>query len=473
MATISFADYYKISEDVYKVTGALDPILGVDTRLFIDPSLLRVAQTPELEHSYRAVGDYFEDVLKVVSNISAKGDRMWRQADELLKFPEVSGLCIGYASAGSKGSGMGAATRDHLLTTVWEVVKAGIKEPALFELVGIFEEGIGPDRISDMTAKIIAADLIRYTQRVCSDTGIPMEAHRLAFLRVEEDLPTNPLTKTPIILVPREILRDLPVATSYADLDWICSLNATLREEMNDTVAKAWKEATVAQQKEKVRKDIVRFPDVLAKMISEYLSEKPDRYDFESDPAGEVVWYPASKKLPEIAPLALALPVGATAKDVEGVVLQICEHFKSLVEDNGLSKLLYDKEGSPKHESAAQLLFFGVASAYCSANNLDLSPECDSGRGPVDFKMSKGGNSKCLVEIKLTTNKQLSHGFDKQLPIYQKAENTQFGIYLVIENGGMGDARRAQFWRKVTEAGTEAPRVIWVDATGKRSASKA
>jgi hypothetical protein len=165
--------------------------------------------------------------------------------------------------------------------------------------------------------------------------------------------------------------------------------------------------------------------------------------------------------------------VGATAKDVEGVVLQICEHFKSLVEDNGLSKLLYDKEGSPKHESAAQLLFFGVASAYCSANNLDLSPECDSGRGPVDFKMSKGGNSKCLVEIKLTTNKQLSHGFDKQLPIYQKAENTQFGIYLVIENGGMGDARRAQFWRKVTEAGTEAPRVIWVDATGKRSASKA
>ncbi|MEZ6192419.1 MAG: hypothetical protein R3C45_14180 [Phycisphaerales bacterium] len=74
------------------------------------------------------------------------------------------------------------------------------------------------------------------------------------------------------------------------------------------------------------------------------------------------------------------------------VVFKVIDHFKQLVENNGLNEVIY-----PCKEKASQLLFFAIADAYCRANNLDLSPEVDSGRGPVDFKVSSGSDIRVLV----------------------------------------------------------------------------
>ncbi|MBV5349816.1 hypothetical protein JZU71_01250, partial [bacterium] len=82
----------------------------------------------------------------------------WKAADNMLTFPEVKGLCIGYAAEGSRGSGMGAELRYELLTNIRKIVLAGVDDPVLFELVGVFQDKVGPDRISDMIAKIIIAD---------------------------------------------------------------------------------------------------------------------------------------------------------------------------------------------------------------------------------------------------------------------------------------------------------------------------
>jgi hypothetical protein len=116
-------------------------------------------------------------------------------------------------------------------------------------------------------------------------------------------------------------------------------------------------------------------------------------------------------------------------------VKKICGHFKELIEDNGLWSLLYSDDKKPKHERAAQLLFFGVADAYCRANNVDLSREINNGRGSVDFKLSSGAKKKVLIEIKLSSNGNLLHGFQTQVPIYMKQERTQMCFYLVIDNG--------------------------------------
>lgn len=467
----SLADFYGVPSDKFEATGALDPILDVDTRLFIDPALLRITTIPELLDSYTSVTTYFTDVVKIVGQITKIQDRLWRQADKLLTFPEIGGLSIGYASKGTSGSGMGPSLRGHLLETVIEIVRAGVNDPALFELVGIFEDGIGPDRISDMLAKIIAQDLIKFTQRVCSDCGIPMHEYRISSLGLEEDLPVNPLTKLPLILVPREILRDLPVAEDFADIRFVSQFNSTLREELNAGIGLALREMTEREKKQKLRENFVRFPEVLTEVIRAYQTAVPERYDFKDDPSGEVIWYQASKSLPVAAPLPLALSARPTLEEVIRVVERICLHFKRLIEENQLGQLLYDKGGRPKHESAAQLLFFGVASAYCKANDLDLSPESDAGRGPVDFKLSAGFDAKVLVELKLTSNRQLAHGFENQLPIYQRAENSTHGIYLVVDNGGASERRLTAFRELVLSAGKLAPKVILVDAIRKESAS--
>ena len=469
----SFADYYGIDESTFEASGALDPILDVDTRLFIDPALLRITTVPELVESYAEVHNYFADVVKVIRRIERPSDRMWREADNRLTFPEIGGLSIGYSSKGTKGSGMGPKLRAQLLATATQVVTAGVDDPAMFELVGIFEDGIGADRISDMIAKIIGKDLVRFTQRVCSDCGIPMEAYRLDALGIEEDLPENPLTNRPIILVPREILRDLPVADDYSDIRFAAQFNATLRDELNSGIGLALRDMSAKDKKEKLKESFVRFPEVLAEVIRQYQAAVPVRYDFSDDPSGEVVWYKATKTLPVAVPLDLKLSTRPTVEEVFTIAEAICMHFKRLIEDNQLGQLLYDKDGKPKFESAAQLLFFGVASAYCQANNLDLSPESDAGRGPVDFKVSAGFREKVLVELKLTSNKQLGHGFQNQLPIYQRAENSTHGIYLVVDNGGASAARMNTFGQMVRDAGKQAPKVIVVNAVRKESGSKA
>src|SRR6202008_2938636 len=95
-------------------------------------------------------------------------------------------------------------------------------------------------------------------------------------------------------------------------------------------------------------------------------------------------------------------------------------------------------QGSPRPEKAAQRLFFAVAHAYCKANDIDLTPEADTGNGPVDFKMSSGFTGRVLVEIKLSTNPKVVAGYAKQLETYKEAEETTRGFYVMIDVGQMG-----------------------------------
>jgi hypothetical protein len=172
-------------------------------------------------------------------------------------------------------------------------------------------------------------------------------------------------------------------------------------------------------------------------------------------------------------PVILTLSSAPTLEELLEVILLICNKFKDLVENNKLSSLLYDN-GQPKHEEAAQLLFYGVAESYCEANNLDLTRESNAGRGPVDFKISGGYHSRVVVETKLNTNNKLVHGFRRQIGEYQKAEKTNHAIYTVIDVGG--PAKRIDDLKLIIKEDEKdkkrVPQVIFVDANPKPSASK-
>ena len=53
-----------------------------------------------------------------------------------------------------------------MLKDAKEIIDKGIIEPEIFHLIGLFEEGIGPDRLSDMYSLIIKDDIINYTLNV-------------------------------------------------------------------------------------------------------------------------------------------------------------------------------------------------------------------------------------------------------------------------------------------------------------------
>jgi hypothetical protein len=153
--------------------------------------------------------------------------------------------------------------------------------------------------------------------------------------------------------------------------------------------------------------------------------------------------------------------------DVPGVIADVVEHF-------GLSRVFYAPSKRLRHERFAQLLFYSVADSYCRANNLDLSPESNSGRGPVDFKISRG-NARVVVEVKWSSNSKLFRGFENQVRIYQTAESAYYAIYLIIQvRKSAGQIKQVEMSHGASaRAGKRVPTFKVVDGRLRPSASKA
>lgn len=155
------------------------------------------------------------------------------------------------------------------------------------------------------------------------------------------------------------------------------------------------------------------------------------------------------------------------------VVEEIIAQFRFLIEHRRLSEELF-YHGRPRPEKSGQRFFFAVAYAYCKANNIDLTPEADTGNGPVDFKLSAGFAGRVLVEIKLSTNSKLVTGYTKQFERYRTAEETAAGYCVVLDVGQMGQKheRLLEARNAAVLAGQRVSPIEIIDGTRRKSASK-
>lgn len=101
-----FTDEFEITRS--KADDWFDPVLTIDTKLFIDPFLIYASELVGFEDSHSEVIDFFNDAFQLISRTG--GDTrhlLWRRAEAILLFPEVQELCLGYSSDSTKGSGSG------------------------------------------------------------------------------------------------------------------------------------------------------------------------------------------------------------------------------------------------------------------------------------------------------------------------------------------------------------------------------
>ena len=150
----------------------------------------------------------------MLSASKKENDLFWNQAIQLFKSSEINGLSIGYSKNDEGGGGIGKIKKVEILKNLKEILDAGTNDPTIFELIGGFQDGIGPDLISDLISNILIDELIEYTQRICNDLGIKLSQLKFSKDYGAIDLPENLLSKKAIILVPKEFLRDLPIADS-------------------------------------------------------------------------------------------------------------------------------------------------------------------------------------------------------------------------------------------------------------------
>lgn len=473
---VTFSMAFAIEGDNVTRAGAIDITLNCDTNLFIDPLLL--AECADHEFGACANEAYvrrFETIVELLSESTEKNDFAWRNAERLFVFPEVRYTHLGY-SGGVGGSGSGAKIRGSLMENSREAIRIGIRNPNLFLVLSLFEEGVGADRISDMVTQIVQPCLCRFTTRVANELGIPCEAFRLR--DSEFRLPRNPLSteREPIILVPNDIVRDLPMASDWDSVVAAARETDELRERVSQQVGEIWA-AKTKRGKERVRTTILRRREAFQEFLDLFERAVGEPYNIREDHLGEI--YPADLRRQIAAQVPLDLTRFArrtlTADEVAEVVSLIIQHFRTLIEQNGLWELLYDDDRiRPRREKAAQRLFFAVAAAYCSANNLDLSPEADAGCGPVDFKVSQGAESKIIVELKKSTNNKVVEAFDSQVGAYVGAERPYASHYVVLDVGRLTTQKRERLNRLRADAlrlNGIAPHLWYVDAMPQKSAS--
>ncbi len=475
---VRFSDYFSIEPKQFAIAGVLDPTLNVDTRLFIDPLLLEKSAHAEIREQARTSYEaHFTTTIKLLKASKAVDDVAWRSALKHLAFPEIKGTCLGYGAQSVSGSGSGADMTGHFIRTAKEIVDLGVEDPDLFVALSLLEEGFGPDRISDMTTNVIFGDLLRFNARVLKGLNVPKKALTLRLRNGKSynaELPVNPYEKreTPIIFVPIDILRDLPIAKDWADVADAASKNSELRHRVNEDIAKLWSAKTL-RDKDALRRWAMSGKEPFETLLAMIRGASPEPYDMIGDPLGEIFWRKLSSTLADQEPFIIKSPSQLDRAGIRNIVDQIIEQFRFLIEDRRFSEELYHA-GHPRPEKAAQRLFFAVAFAYCKANNLDITPEAETGNGPVDFKVVNGFTGRVLVEIKLSTNRKLVKGYTRQMEAYKTAEQTVDGYYVVIDVGHMGEKDKALLDAKNEAAawGEHTSPVIFIDGSRKPSASK-
>ncbi|MFT6347005.1 MAG: hypothetical protein ACJA02_001252 [Myxococcota bacterium] len=103
-----FSNQFNIDKSKLKELGVFDPILNFDTKVFVDPLLLKKSSNEIIKNSAQTFDDFFITLLHLLKISQQEGDKPWRQAGRIVKFPEYKYTCIGYGSDSINGSGSGA-----------------------------------------------------------------------------------------------------------------------------------------------------------------------------------------------------------------------------------------------------------------------------------------------------------------------------------------------------------------------------
>jgi hypothetical protein len=132
-----------------------------------------------LKGAHQKVLARFADVFALVQLSNRRDDKPWRAALKLLDFSEFRGVSLGTSQVSGNGSGWGPIISNQVLQSAREIAEAGLTNPRFFELLALFEAGVGADRIGDMLGTILLPELAAYTERICAYLGIQLSDWRI------------------------------------------------------------------------------------------------------------------------------------------------------------------------------------------------------------------------------------------------------------------------------------------------------
>jgi hypothetical protein len=488
-----FTEFFDVDPTALAKFGAFNVSLVTDLPLFIDPFLLFNSKKRKYKDLHNAIIAYLV-FLRDKARLGSLNEGLLKS---WYLFPEVKQNWLGFTSSGNGGCGLGKEFALALHENLHQLFPDFGKESAKrvtsgshLEKLCLVREGVGRDNISDFTTNLIKAYLCEYSQNFArkhiapnkrrvvaiqksrfnykTETWAP-ETFELPFIRGDFVLltPRDLLTKDDTWINKHDLIRDFEdIPASIPDDQLRAQVNNYLSRVLIRDKDKAPSQKDMA---EAAFKTLRHFPD----LVDYYIRLKEENGDqAESISSGKVrqsehVYVAQIQSFQQL--LARDTDFYGTPGRTYEESRERLEYLQDMIENKGCQKIFY-ADGKPiQREEDLHVMFrlvwFGTKS--------DVSREVNDGRGPADFKISRGAKDKTIVEFKLAKNTGLERNLKRQVEIYQKSSDATHGLKAILFFSEEEEARVARILKRLGLTGHKD--IFLIDARGdnKPSASKA
>jgi ribosomal protein S6 len=435
---ILFSDHFNVDKKKMEEFGVFNPILNCDTKLFVEPLLLKSSQSSIIKESYEVFINFFAELLLLIksSKITDDSDIHWREARRRVKFPEYKSTCIGYGSGTTSGGGAGRELNEKILKNAKDIIASGQENPKMFTILPFLEEGIGGDIISDMVQKIINNQICQYTVDVLDKIGLKGDYKYTTEEGISYNLLFNPFSKCELKFLPQDILTNLPIADSFDN--WIVGLsqkNFELRKQINKVIGEAWLEKNKAEKKEDILSELKSNRAFFLEVVKIITNENFDHYNLKEDHQGIYRWFEDAKSIISQNNLAISSIVKNDQESLDKAVLEIISNFKNLIENKNIWRLFWTKRNTKMYhtnEFYSQMLFFMSSQMWLEAQNslIVLNREFSFEDKQLCLIFLLGRNTKTIVQFKHANNGSLAKMYERQIEFCQSKKLS--GFYVVM-----------------------------------------
>jgi hypothetical protein len=441
---LHFSQQFGVEYETLQEYGAFDISVVSDLPLFIDPFLLFNSEKDEYQELHASILKYL-----IYLRDKAAPDLDPALIANLYQFKEVKQNWLGFTVLGNGGSGLGPSFARALHASLGSILsnfgQEEVTTDSHLEKLCLIQGGVGKDNISDFTTNLIKDYLCEYTETFakahlrpeqCQDVGVS----RARFNYDTESWETRHyllpvLGGDFVLLTPADMLTRDETWINHGDMisqfdrlpeaipdDQLrAQINQYFRSRLVPTPT-AKERAAAAQQ------TILQFPQ----LIDYYIKRKEDEGDrAESVSARRVaetddVFVQQLQRL--LTDLEQRTDFYSQPSSSYDEALARVHYFKQYVENQDGYRLI-NKGGEPFSNEKDVQLFFGLV---WYRSEFDVNREVNNGRGPVDYKVSRGSIDKSLIEFKLASNTSLKRNLEKQLPIYEAANQTRTSVTVII-----------------------------------------
>ncbi|MEG2909154.1 MAG: hypothetical protein RR945_08030 [Erysipelotrichaceae bacterium] len=446
---IYFSDFFNIDSDIVEAYGAVNISLINDMPLFVDPFLLFNSEKEEYQKIHNNVIRYLlflQEQAAKYQELSVGMMASW------YLFSEVKQTWLGFSLEGNGGRGLGKDFAKNLhqgLQTIFaEFGKETVTKSSHLEKLCLISPLVGRDKISDFTTNFTKEYILEYTQKFALDNLDDSQCKKFNVPKVEFSYITNTWRSKEytlpffdddyVILTPRDLLtRD---ETFINRTDMINNLKTIapsiedegLRFQLNqyfaEVLSKKKKEMSKADKEQAATSLIRNNPEIIDYYIK-YKEENKEQAASISRQVVEEVKMLFNTQIQELTNLLYSKTefYKEQSSSYDEAYKRV-QYLKTVIEDMDGYRIFYLNGNPIKRENDLQIMYRLV----WYATDFDVNREVNNGRGPVDFKVSKGSINSSLIEFKLASNTKLKKNIENQVEIYKKANCTDRAIKVIL-----------------------------------------